>query len=71
MNKLETKFDFEYVIIGVIFLLAATSIIYLEKKAYKVNDVNSSSFKYYAVKGAILLYIVAIYLIYKEVIKII
>ena len=68
---METKFDFEYVIIGVIFLLAAASIIYLEKKAYKVNDENASSFKYYSIKGAILLFILAIYLISKEVIKII
>ena len=68
---METKFDFEYVIIGIVFLLVGISIIYLEKKAYKVNEENTSSFKYYSIKGAILLFILAIYLIFKEVIKII
>jgi NADH:ubiquinone oxidoreductase subunit 3 (subunit A) len=68
---LEAKFDFEYVIIGIIFLLAGISIIYLEKKAYKVNDENTSSFKYYSIRGAIILFMLAVYLIYNEVIKII
>jgi hypothetical protein len=68
---LEVKFDFEYVIIGIIFLLAGIAIIYLEKKAYKVNDENTSSFKYYSIKGAIILFILAVYLISKEVVKII
>ena len=68
---MEEKFDFGYVIIGIIFLLAGISIIYFEKKAYKVNEENTSSFKYYSIKGAIILFILAIYLISKEVIKII
>ena len=68
---METEFDFEYVIIGIVFLLVGISIIYLEKKAYQVNDENSSSFKYYSIKGAILIFILGIYLMFREVIKII
>jgi len=68
---LKTEFDFEYVIIGIALLLAGTAIIYLVKKEYKVNSKNASSFKYYSIKGAILLFVLAIYLTSKEVLKII
>jgi hypothetical protein len=64
------KFDIEFVIIGIIFLLAGGAIIYVGMKTYKVNE-ERTGFKYNSIGGAILLFILAIYLLYNEIIKII
>lgn len=69
--NLKEKFDIEYVIIGIIFLLAALAILYIYKINYKVNEENTSSFNHYSLKGAISLFILSIYLIFREVMKII
>ncbi|KEZ94001.1 hypothetical protein IL45_03880 [Nonlabens ulvanivorans] len=68
---MKEKFDIEYVIIGVIFLLIAIAIIYIDIKNDKVNEENNSSFKYYSVRGAIIFFILSLYLIFREVMKII
>lgn len=67
---METKFDFEYVIIGIVFLLAGISLIYFRVKTYKVNE-NQGGFKYNSIGGAIILFMLAIYIIYTEIEKII
>jgi NADH:ubiquinone oxidoreductase subunit 3 (subunit A) len=66
---LEGKFDFEYVIIGIIFLLTGISILYIRVKTYKVNE-NIGGFKYNSIGGTIILFMLAIYLIYNEIVKI-
>jgi len=64
------KFDLEYLIIGIIFLLASGAIIYVKMKTYKVNE-ERTGFKYNSIGGAIILIILALYLIFEEVVKII
>ena len=64
------KFDLEYLIIGIIFLLASGAIIYVKMKTYKVNE-ERAGFKYNSIGGAIILIILALYLIFEEVLKII
>jgi hypothetical protein len=64
------NFDFEYLIIGIILLLAGGAIIYVSMKTYKVNE-EITGFKYNSIGGAIILFMLAIYLIYNEIIKII
>ena len=64
------KFDYEYLIIGVIFLFIAILIFILEIEMYKPNKDESGSFKYYSIKGGILLIVLGCYMIYSEIIKI-
>lgn len=62
--------DYEYIIIGVIFLVIAFLIFILEIELYEPNKDEKGGFKNYSIKGAILLIIVGCYMIYDEIIKI-
>lgn len=63
--------DFENLIFGIIAFLVSVIIFVYEFYNDRINQDNNSSFKYYSIKGAIIFLILAIYLIYTEIVKII
>jgi hypothetical protein len=63
--------DIEYLIIGAIFLLTGIAIIIYEFKYHTIKEDEATSFQYYSVKGSIILILLALYLLWEEIKKVI
>jgi|TARA_B110000902_G_C14143160_1_gene526555 hypothetical protein len=63
--------DIEYLIIGTIFLVSGLAILIYKFKSYGIDDDDTGGFKYNSIGGAIMLILLAIYILMDEIMKII
>ena len=60
--------DIEYLIIGIIFFITGLVILIYKFKSYGIDDDDTGGFKYNSIGGAIILILLAIYILIDEII---